>query len=327
MRDNFGLSEIDEMEMMEMEAERLTEIAEEIRGYSVIILDSAIKIGKRFTEAKSLCPRGKWGEWVKEATGYEQSMAENYMKIYREYGGGQLNLGGDFTNSQSIASLGVTKLLELAKIPAEEREAFVEENNIDDSTTVKELKEKIKALQTENENMREDISKEKADEISSLKKELEETQGLAEKYENEIEALEDKIKELEAEEIASDMDQMQNDSEIQSLTEAVEKLEKEKEKLKAKADKASEKIKEAEEKQAAAENENKELKERLRVANEALIKAEKAASGNEKLTRVNILFKNVQSVLDELIQELDSAAEFSELKEKVLAAIAERVGV
>lgn len=323
----FGLSEQDEIELMEMEEERLSELAEEIRGYSVIILDSAIKIGKRFTEAKRLCARGKWGEWVKEATGYEQSMAENYMKIYREYGGEQLNLGGDFTKSQSIASLGVTKLLELTKLPADEREAFVEENNITDSTTVKELKEKIKALENEKENIVNDLVKENEDKISLLNKELKEAGELTVKYEQEIDNLKGRIKELEDSPPQNEMEQMQSDSEKDELVKTIEKLEKEREKLKAKADKAAEKIKEAEEKQAAAENESTELKGKLKIAEEALAKAKKAAADNESLTKINVLFGNVQHELDELISTLDSSDDFAELKPKIMAAIAGKIGV
>ena len=138
------MSEIINAEYTEVMPARLSEIAAEINFYSTNVLMNVIEIGRRFEEAKSLCPRGEWGKWCKNSTGYEQSMAENYMKIYKEYGGGQLNLGGDFSNSQSLASLGVTKLLELTKIPAEEREEFVKENDITADTTVKELKEKIK---------------------------------------------------------------------------------------------------------------------------------------------------------------------------------------
>lgn len=314
----------EETELM-MEEDRLNEIADEIRSYSVIILDSAIKIGKRFVEAKELCPRGKWGEWVKDKTGYEQSMAENYMKIYREYGGGQLNLGGDFTKSQSIASLGVTKLLELSKIPADEREAFVEENNITDSTTVKELKEKIKALEAENDK-KDDEFLEKENEVEQLKKELKESSDLAEAYEFEIEELKRQVKELEENPPQNDMEAMQKDSEIGELENTIAKLEKEKEKLKSKADKAQDKIKEAEEKQAAAENENKELKEKLKDVENALSKAKKQMAGSETLTKINVLFGNVQHELSELLSALDSSDEYAELKTKVLAAISERLG-
>lgn len=320
------LEDLEEETDFLLEKDRLNEIADEIRSYSVIILDSAIKIGKRFVEAKELCPKGKWGEWVKAATGYEQSMAENYMKIYREYGGGQLNLGGDFTKSQSIASLGVTKLLELSKIPADEREAFVLENNITNSTTVKELKEMIKSLEDEN-SKKDNLTLEKENEIERLKKELKNSYDLAERYETETEELKRRVKELEENPPESDMEAMQNDSEKSELENTISKLEKEAERLKSKADKAQKKIKAAEEKQAAAENENRELKEKLKDAAAALAKAEKQAAGGETLTRINVLFGNVQHELSELISALDSSEEYAELKTKVLAAIYERLGV
>lgn len=66
-------------------------------------------------------------------------MAENYIKAYKEYGKDQQSLFGDLTKSKLIGNLGITKLIELTAIPADEREQFVEENNITEETTVKQL--------------------------------------------------------------------------------------------------------------------------------------------------------------------------------------------
>jgi ribosome biogenesis GTPase len=89
---------------------------------------------------------------------------------------------------------------------------------------------------------------------------------------------------------------------------------------------AQDKLKEAEEKQAATENENKELKEKLKDVENALSKAKKQMAGSETLTKINVLFGNVQHELSELLSALDSSDEYAELKTKVLAAISERLG-
>ena len=114
------------------------------------LLTGIIEIGKRFERAKSLVKHGEWGNYVEAATGYSQSMAENYIKIYKEYGLEQQSIFGDLSKSQSLGNLGVTKLLELTAVPADEREEFVEKNNVTEDTTVKELQELIRRQKAEN---------------------------------------------------------------------------------------------------------------------------------------------------------------------------------
>ena len=136
-------NEIIEAEYREIESCDLPTITAEIKYISKsmnnMLLQCLIEIGKRFAKAKTLVQYGKWGEYCEKYTGYKQAMAENYIKIYKEYGADQQRLFGNFENSESIKNLGVTKLIELTAIPADEREQFVEENNITEETTVKQL--------------------------------------------------------------------------------------------------------------------------------------------------------------------------------------------
>ena len=136
-------NEIIEAEYREIESCDLPTITAEIKYISKsmnnMLLQCLIEIGKRFAKAKTLVQYGKWGEYCEKYTGYKQAMAENYIKIYKEYGADQQSLFGNFENSESIKNLGVTKLIELTAIPADEREHFVEENNITEETTVKQL--------------------------------------------------------------------------------------------------------------------------------------------------------------------------------------------
>ena len=82
----------------------------------------AIEIGRRLKEAKSLLPHGEWGNWLKERVEFSPSTAQNFMKIFDEYGTEQISLFGDKANTQTLGNLPYTKALRLLSLPAEERE-------------------------------------------------------------------------------------------------------------------------------------------------------------------------------------------------------------
>ena len=102
-----------------------------------------VEIGRRLQEAKELLPHGEWGQWVKEELPFSQSTAQNFMRIFQEYGADQLEIGGA-VKSQALANLSYTKALKLLAIDdEEEREAFVETHNVDRMSS-RELEEAIR---------------------------------------------------------------------------------------------------------------------------------------------------------------------------------------
>lgn len=103
----------------------------------------AIEIGRRLEEAKLMLPHGQWGEWLKTEVEFSQSTANNYMRLFDEYGAAQISIFGASVNSQTIANLPYTKALQLLAVPKEEREAFAEKVGAED-LSVSELKEAIK---------------------------------------------------------------------------------------------------------------------------------------------------------------------------------------
>lgn len=105
-----------------------------------VVLFNSIEIGRRLTEAKKIVKHGQWGNWLKERVNYSQRTANNFMKIFQEYGE-----SGLAEKSQSIANLSYTQALTLLDVPQEDRQKFVEENNAKDMT-IKELQEKVKTL-------------------------------------------------------------------------------------------------------------------------------------------------------------------------------------
>lgn len=100
-----------------------------------IIVEAEIEIGGKLCEVKSMVSHGEWGKWLEENVDYSQSTAENLMKMYEEYGSGQIRLGDTWRNSETFAKLTFTQHLALLKIPYEERQEFAEENNVSEMST------------------------------------------------------------------------------------------------------------------------------------------------------------------------------------------------
>lgn len=99
-----------------------------------------IEIGKRLVSAKQGLPHGEWGKYLKEKVDFSQVTANKFMKISEEY-----------SNLKAPLSLGSEKLWLLLEVPEKEREAFVQENDIENISTrelQKVIKERDEALRT-----------------------------------------------------------------------------------------------------------------------------------------------------------------------------------
>ena len=118
-------------------------LAAEIRALTASMLANIIEIGRRMCQAKEILPHGQFGEWVKTKTGYSQSTANNFMRLFQEYGATQESLFGAEVNSQTFGNLPYSKALALLAVPAEEREDFVRDNHVEEMST-RELQQAIK---------------------------------------------------------------------------------------------------------------------------------------------------------------------------------------
>ena len=326
----------------ECELNRLTT---EIRFITVqlnkTLLTGIIEIGKRFDRAKSLVKHGEWGGYVEDCTGYSQSMAENYIKIYKEYGSEQQSIFGDMSNSQSLGNLGITKLLELTVLPPDERESFVEENNVTEDTTVKELQELIKkkTAAAEDAEMQfrikeeelnsairrnNDVITEKQDEIDRLKKELGEMKNAAPAAadSDEMSAM---IAEAE-ERVKADLQKSIDNLEKEKKKVAAEAEKKQKQYDKLLKEKSEQEIKNSklEEQINAAEKEKAEMKETI-----ARLQKESLLGSNENLVTLNLLFENAQrdiSQIKDTLNKIKGTEQYEKLKDaisKTLTAAAE----
>lgn len=202
-----------------------------------------IEIGKRLTEAKSMLDHGEWGTWLEEKVEFSHSSANNYMKLYEEYGEQSPFLLGIGANSQPFANLSYAKAIKLLSLPKEEREEFVEKNDIENKSvreTDNLIKEHKKALEEkarlEEENAR----------LKNIKKDAEEAQALAfnaqsslaekQKELDDIKAqLKEKEQELENATVPSlsedELNEIKKDAKAEAKKELDEKLAKEKDKL------------------------------------------------------------------------------------------------
>jgi len=344
-------NEIIEAEYREIDSCTLPEITAEIKyiteSMNRTLLIGIIEIGKRFEIAKTLVDHGKWGEYCEKYTGYSQSMAENYIKAYKEYGKDQQSLFGDFTKSKLIGNLGITKLIELTAIPADEREHFVEENNITEETTVKQLhkliQEKTDALAQSAAKQAEAERKLKA-EIEKNKQAVEEKQSMIERLQAELDIRnaepatvpQDELEKMmqEADEKAKKSLQAEIDrlkTEKKKAEQAAEKAEQAAEKAEQAAKKSKQKAKNAEqqykklqddvssekEKVDAAEKENEELKKTIEK-----LQKESLLGSNEKMVKLQMCFEQAQNSIIAVKTAL-AAVEGSEKYDKLFAAVKE----
>ena len=337
-------NEIIEAEYREIESCDLPTITAEIKCISKsmnnMLLQCLIEIGKRFAKAKTLVQYGKWGEYCEKYTGYKQAMAENYIKIYKEYGADQQSLFGNFENSESIKNLGVTKLIELTAIPADEREHFVEENNITEETTVKQLhkliQEKTDALDRaekkqavaekkleEQIKQSEQAAKDKQLMIERLQAELDiRNAEPATVPQDELEKMMQEADEKAKKSLQAEIDKLK--TEKKKAEQAAEKAERAAKKSKQKAKNAEQQYKELQddvssekEKTAAAEKENEELKKTIEK-----LQKESLLGSNEKMVKLQMCFEQAQSSIIAVKTAL-AAVEGSEKYDKLFAAVKE----
>ena len=327
--ENMDFKEIAEMSFEEMESEtRLQQLAVEIvtfdRQAKITAVSCAIEIGERLLEAKELVPHGEWGNWLKKNVNYSQSTANNFMRLYKEYGNDQSSLFTTMTNSQAIMNLDVSKALALTVLPPEEREEFVSEHDVENMST-RDLKE---ALQENKELKRqlEERERQAAESASQLDIAISERQKMQDKlnesvnrnagYEKSLQLKIDAAKRLEAEKKAAEEKQKESEKKAQELQRKMEELKSQKpevdqqvigelraeaekeaerrfvqeiEKLRAEKEKAEQKATEAEEK-----NRQLQSKANSEQSKELIVFDEKFKSFQDSYNQINQLIAKME---------------------------------
>lgn len=246
-----------------------------------LLLTYAIEIGRRLIEAKSLLPHGEWGGWLKEKVGFSQSSANNYMKIFEEYGDEQITLFGAVPNSQTLGNLPYTKALKLLALPSEEREEFVSENKVEEMSS-RELEQAIR----ERNEAREALKK-----AQEEKEELQELLNSKEDYEEAAEQAKAEADRFRSEKEKAEADLIKAKDKEKKAKEALQKLKNNPE--------IPEELKEritAEAEAKASENAKKELESTIETANKKIDEALKKQKDAEKSAA------DLQSQYDELVK-------------------------
>lgn len=175
-----------------------TEIRTLHRQAQRMILGYAIEIGRRLTEAKEMLPHGQWGEWLKTEVEFSQSTAQNFMRIFTEYGDSQTSLFGD-AKSQTLGNLPYTHALKLLAVPAEEREEFVVEHHVDELSSreleklIRERDEAREAAEAWEDGARNAVTalEDMKDKLAGAERELEEAESARAEAEERLADLED----------------------------------------------------------------------------------------------------------------------------------------
>ncbi len=122
-----------------------TEIQTLIDTARKVVLLTAVEIGRRLVEAKELLPYGEWGSWLKERVEFSQVTATRYMKLFEEYGDKQGCLFGAETEFSTLKNLSVSNALSLLAVPAEERESFAADHDVE-NLSAREMDKLMKQL-------------------------------------------------------------------------------------------------------------------------------------------------------------------------------------
>lgn len=254
-----------------------------------VFLESVIQIGTRLEEAKQLVPRGEWTAYLTDKLGYKPSTAQNYMRIAREFGGGQVSLTGK-TAADAFGQLSYSQILPLLGMAEEEREELAEEN---------------------------DLPSMSSREIAALVKERDEAKANADRLKEKDKLLRSKLREAnkerdKAQSSLSDATQREKD-----LAERLDELEKRPAEVRELTEEELEEIrsKVREENAEAA----KAAEERARAAEKKLDKVKNPAAH-----KVNFLFGEVRGLVERLEQALAELQQSDEAaREKFAKVIAD----
>lgn len=158
------------------ELQNVNQLTSEILFYKNQAAQNFLEIGRRLNQVKAMIPHGEWGEYLNSKVNFSQNTANKLMRCANE-----------FTNCSATNNLSMAKMFELLALPAENREDFMQKNNVEELAQ-KKLREQIKKYKKElneakevNDSLRADCKEFKrvADDIQ---KKLEKERGTCQTY-------------------------------------------------------------------------------------------------------------------------------------------------
>lgn len=266
--------------MSELQIQRTPElIGSEIRDLTIqakkMTLWFGIEIGRRLLEAKEMLGHGEWLPYLKENTEFSQPTANRFMTLFKEYGSAQVSLFGAESNYSTLNNLSISNALKLLALPAEEREEFAEEHDVE-HLSARELEKLLKEKEDAEEgaalkiaDLEEKISeaeKERAEAAEELKKARDELKELRERPIETVFQVDEKAVEKAKAETAAEYAK-KIDAANKDLEAAKSKVDKLKDKLKKAEDDAALKIAQAQGEKAKAEAELEGMKKQIQLSN------------------------------------------------------------
>lgn len=257
-----------------------------------LILEYAIEIGRRLCEAKSMLPHGEWGNWLREEVEFSQSTANNFMRMFEEYGADQISIFGAEAKSQTIGNLPYTKALKLLALPAEEREEFVQTKDVAQMSS-RELERAIRERDAARKQAQDAEGK-----IESLQRDLSASNEIADSLRTELSRAKEDVK-------AADDEAVKNEREL---------------KLKLKLEEAEDALAEAKEEIEAAHKQIGELRENTEIPQEKLDKLAKDAEDAAKKRFEEQKKKLIEAAKESEQKAKDAEARIEELRRKLSTA-------
>lgn len=298
-----------------------------------MILSASVEIGQKLREAKEIVPHGSWTDWLKEKVNYSQSTADNLMRIAKEYGDEQVNLFSGESKSQTFANLSYSQAVALFALPADEREEFVQENNVEEMSA-RELQEAIRA--------KEQAERDKSaalEEAQRAKNQLDGTKQLLDRANQSKDQLEQALKKSDDAKVAVDAEVQKLREEIAAAEKAepappspaeLKKLRAEvrkevEAKFKKKEDQLTLEKKTAEEKAAEVEKTYQDKLKQLKLDNESILSRQKEAEKKLALSspeteKFSVYFETFQQNFNSMTAVLKSM-ENTELSNKLRGAL------
>ena len=285
-----------------------SEIHELCRQAQATALAYIVEIGRRLVEAKDALGHGEWGGWLRDTVGFSQSTANNYMRLFEEYGDSQMTIFGATVNSQTLGNLPYSKALALLAVPAAEREYFAEKVGAED-LSVKELERAIK--ERDEERRRADALKEKAAEADRAKADMIAAGKKAEELRKKLEAAETALDEEreKAKKLRGELKKAKDNAKTEVVTKTIVQGTKE-------LEEAKEALKAAERERADAERREREAREELKAAKSAL------KTADPDVNTFKVMFDALQGQVQKCLAQIEKIrAQSPETADKLMGAM------
>lgn len=282
--------------------------------------EAILTIGRCLMEAKEMLPHGEWLPWLNEQVELSERTAQKFMRLAREW-----------SNPSALADLGATKVLMLLALPKEERDDFVEDNNIVDMTTrqlEQAIRERDEARKAAEEAKAEASTAEQArakmaEDMALLNARLAGAREDHERALQDVGKLEKELAELKDRPVEVAVETVVDQEAIEKATaEAVADLKAKLEKAKEARKKAEEKLQDAE---VALAESRKKLEEQARAEKKA------ALSSDKDVAQFEVFFSQAQDTANKMLGLLLKARgredqNTAQSMEKALKALAEQIG-